>query len=282
MHGAGAYYGCTHTNSKEAFEYWYKKGIKVFEIDVGIDENYNEGIAFAHRLKRDGDWLHKEVNPRHVKADYKTTAIYPESTRGLSIMSISEVFSYLRDDSEMLIMFDLWEGWDYELCCKLTRLISHEIGNHLELWDRLLIEVYTNDMILAVKNVAPAAHMIFGESAYGEAITMNQLISSGISFVSFPRKMARRFFSKFQEYKNHCFTVFSYSSSNLGWKKWKKKGVDVSIIDNKYDNIFQIVRYLYLSILHGIHVLRVSVDYYGFRQTIKIIIKKTFRIPNGR
>ena len=69
MHGAGAYSGCVHTNTREAFEYWRKRGVNVFEIDVGVDDNYEEGIAFAHLMNRDTDWICKELNPRLVDPD---------------------------------------------------------------------------------------------------------------------------------------------------------------------------------------------------------------------
>ncbi len=277
MHGAGAIYGCTHTNTKEAFRFWYDKGIKIFEIDVGIDDNYEDGIAFAHFMEREGDWLHKEVIPSRIKADYKSNAIYPRSTNGLSILLLSEVFSYLREDSDLLIMFDFWGGWNYDICCRLTQLIVNEVGNHPELWNRLLIEVYTKEMIQAVQEIAPKANMIFGESYLSNSVTIEQIKLSGISYVSFPRDMARKNLSKFQGYVNQGFTIFSLSSSSFGWKKWMSKGINVSIVDIKYDSLFQIIPFLFLSFRHKLNVMLVGIEYYGFKRSLQILTEKLFR-----
>lgn len=273
MHGAGAYSGCVHTNTREAFEYWRKRGVNVFEIDVGVDDNYEEGIAFAHLMNRDTDWICKELNPRLVDPDYKINVIFAKSTSGLAIMRLSDIFMYLREDPDLIIMFDFWEGWSYNDCCKLTKFIINEVGEETSLWDRFLIEVYTDDMIQAIRNTAPNANMIFGESSLVN-YSVRHIRLSGISFVSFPRYMARKNFTKFQEYVECGFGIFQLSKTNYRWKYWRDKGVNVNIVDARFDNVFQIIKHCILVTRQRINVLRVYVDYYGLRKLLKKIIKK--------
>ena len=49
MHGLGAFAGVRQTNTKEAFLRWYKKGVKVFEFDIGKTTD-NKYVAVAHTV----------------------------------------------------------------------------------------------------------------------------------------------------------------------------------------------------------------------------------------
>ena len=55
MHALGMYEGQTYTNSREAFAYWYGKGIRFFEADVATTKSGDFVMQHSFKKGKEGN-----------------------------------------------------------------------------------------------------------------------------------------------------------------------------------------------------------------------------------
>lgn len=100
MHGLGAYKGLRQTNTLEALNYWYKKGVRVFELDIAITDD-NQYFAVAHTvdapsMKR----LDIVERPQKYTFDwFMSKKLFPVTTKGLTPISLQNYARISRFDN---------------------------------------------------------------------------------------------------------------------------------------------------------------------------------------
>jgi len=114
-HALGGYQGYTYTNSPQAFKYNYNQGLRVFEIDLLLDEN--DRLIALHEPneqspKEQDQGIFNKIEPINLAELKRLMKQYPDSyfvidTKEKSMSSIIRVYSELMkmlkaDDPELI------------------------------------------------------------------------------------------------------------------------------------------------------------------------------------
>lgn len=254
MHGCGAYQGILHSNSVDALEYWRRKGVKFFEIDVALASDGCH-VAIAHGLS--DDYLrHWEIynapqSENRTSSWFLTQRLCHLSSRGLRTMRVSDIIEWLKSDEEIIVMFDLYNLWS-NAAGALAREIQSLISDCEYLWDRILIECYFQDQAEAVKLVSNSINIIFcvnDKSAQHyrvEQISIERLKELGVGYISYPWKYVNSE-EDIKKFVDAGFVVMSLVRSNFSSQKLKKAGVsivNVDILFGRFSILWQLPSFL--------------------------------------
>lgn len=240
MHGNGAYKGLRQTNTREAMEYWYAKGIRIFEIDMAktADEDY---VAVAHYLnKKDLRRLEIFDIPNTCTKDWFIgQKLFSISTSGLTPLCLEDIIHLLRKYEDMMVMLDLFGLFQrFEAAAFVQRLQDLIKGTNL--WDRILIESYNDDMTIGIQSVTKKANIIVCvrselNDTMLHIISPSHLLSQSIQFISYPWRYVRKFPSELPEYVDAGIIVVSRTKSNIGSQRLRNAGIWVNLVANRYD-----------------------------------------------
>ncbi len=242
MHGCGYYKGTNHVNTLEALKYWRKQGVKIMEIDMTKTQD-GGFVALAHLMNK--HYLNLvEIDIPENREDlteewFMNQKLCKRTTSGLSPMNLSMIVEIMREDPELFVMFDLWRMWSsedtYLFSNKLLKLFE---GSDLK--DRCVIEVYNRDMINGVRRAAKDLHLIYCVHApnvpeYEENVSPEILLGMGVKTISYPWVYAKENLTEIEEYNRKQFVIFSLSKDNLCAKQMRNAGVNVNLLDIKYN-----------------------------------------------
>lgn len=243
MHGNGAYKGLRQTNSKDALEHWYGKGVRVFEIDLAktSDERY---VAVAHNVNAK-DLRRMEIfeKPEAYTTDwFMGQKLFSISSYGLTPLSLSDILALMLQHKDMVVMLDLFGMFDAAAASSFTAELADLIDENVELWNRLLIEAYNSEMVGGISAITTQAHIIFCVR-YEENIEKEKTISArelqimGVEFVSYPWYCSVKHPGELEAYTSKGIIVFSRTKDNTKKRKLQASGVSVNLIANRYDGI---------------------------------------------
>lgn len=241
MHGLGAYSGLRQTNTLEALDYWYKKGVRVFEMDIAKTED-NEYVAVAHTV--DGPSM-KRMDiidvPDHYTYDwFMSQRLFPVSTKGLTPISIQMIPSIMDKYKDAIIMFDLFGLFDFNQTDSFCKKFDGLLSNIRNLKNRILVEAYNLMMLDAIcrHDFEPIFCARF-EHDLNDANDVQQRIARlkdfGVRFISYPWKYKKFFPIEINEYSKAGMTVFSRTKYNTRDKELRAEGVHVNIIAYRFD-----------------------------------------------
>lgn len=252
MHGLGAFAGVRQTNTKEAFLRWYKKGVKVFEFDIGKTTD-NKYVAVAHTVDEksmrrmevfekpnvyDFDWFMKQT-------------LFSLSTKGLTPISLQNIIDMLSEYKDTVFMLDLFGMFTEEQILNFLDVLSLCIGEKTELKERFLIEAYTTETVAIVsksgyKGIYCARYEYnMGENDVDAVISF--LKENSVLFISYPFMYTEKFPGEIEKYSEGGMTVFSRTKYNNKNKKLMDCGVSVNIVSYVFDKkvcVFQYLRYM--------------------------------------
>lgn len=240
MHGNGAYKGLRQTNTREAFEYWYTKGVRIFEIDMAQTDD-GDYVAVAHYLNRK-DLRRLEIFdvPKPCTGEwFMSQKLFSISTRGLTPISLEVIVQLLSDYKDMMVMLDLFGLFQQsDTMSFILRLQSLIKDAHL--WNRILIESYNDDMTAGIQSVTREANIIVCvrselNETMSHCISPYHLLAQGIQFVSYPWHYVRKYPHELSEFVNAGITVVSRTKSNIGSQRLCKVGVCVNLVANYFD-----------------------------------------------
>lgn len=109
MHGLGAIGGLRQTNTLEAFNRWYKRGVRVFEFDIARTED-DRYVAVAHTVD-EKSMFRMEITekPQEYTYDwYMGQKLFPKSTKGLTPLSLESIIQLLVKHNDCVFMLDLF------------------------------------------------------------------------------------------------------------------------------------------------------------------------------
>lgn len=171
MHAGGGYNGSTYTNSLEAFNYWYNKGQRFFEFDIG--------------MTTDGYFLtvHRQYNKS--MAEFKAEYV----ARGLTIMELSDLVSLINSYTDCCFDFDVLTIYEddptnnstnYDTFYSTLKGYIDSYGASSDfIWDRIILEVLPqND----VNMLTPAKAYGFKHFLYAEYFGSSNPISATTDF----------------------------------------------------------------------------------------------------
>ena len=271
MHGCGAYRGILHSNSAEAFDYWRLGGANIFEIDVALASDGHH-VAVAHGLTDDylRHWEIYKYPPQEERTSewFCSQKYCRYSSKGLTTMSVADVINRMKNDSDVIVVFDLYNLWS-AAAAAFAREIEKLIDKCDSLWDRILIECYFQDQVEVVNVVNPRIHVIFcvndkaAQQYKVEETSIERLKSLGVEFVSYPWKYSRGE-EDIKRYGDKGMAVMSLTHTNLHSRKLRNAGVNINNVDIRFkglDFIWMIPVYLigrirYYSVKVYDHYLR--------------------------
>ncbi len=243
MHGGGAIYGKRQTNSLDAIDYWYNRGKRVFEFDLAVTYD-GQYVAVAHYLNQAdlGKLEINEIPPECTEAWFMNQKLYSKTTAGLSPLSLKLIIDKLISKPDILVMLDLYGMFTIEESQKLSNRLKMLISDHVELYDRLLVEVYCDDMVKGIKSQGNGFNLIYGIDYgtieyYGidNKVTPEYLKKESIDFVSYPFLYTKGHQGELETFAENGFCIFCRTKSNVRFKQLKELGVNVNLIDYYYE-----------------------------------------------
>jgi glycerophosphoryl diester phosphodiesterase len=258
-HALGAWRGHVYTNSREAFIQSYKKGFRIFEVDIANTRD-NEFVAIHTWHKSSYDNLELQFNGKNsilTKDEYLSQKLLSRTTTGATPLALDDIFSLMREHSDTIVMFDLWPLvtgiYERTPTCHIS---EENICNFIasfqdsEIAKRSIVEVYNPFDALSIKKMGfqNAQIWIFDSSERFENFkTIENYISflnkNNIDIVSVSANNVRRFPDEIGKLKSAGIIVFS-----PGWNRYRhiqfaeKIGVDVITTDFLLPGINQDIR----------------------------------------
>lgn len=241
MHAMGSYHKLTYTNSREAFLYWYERGMRIFEVDLAETAD-KQFVCIAHHvaykdLKRVGI-SDIPANPDNMTAQwFLSQRLFPYLSGGLAPLSLENLIDLLKRYDDLILMLDLFGQFERRTIENFSQWIRHLAGEDISVISRLLIETYSKEMTTIISEQVPSVHIIYGiDDAAGEdnRISVKQIKEMGIEFVSFPWHYFVKYPGKLNELTDNGLTVFSRTIDNLRADTLKRAGVNVILLDTHY------------------------------------------------
>lgn len=236
MHGLGEYKGLRQTNALEAFEKWYHKGVRVFEIDLARTDD-GQYVAIAHHV--DAPSLRRmeilERPPAYTADWFMRQKLFPYSTRGLTPLSLASVLELMRKYPDALFMLDTFGLFAKEEMEAFLSALDGLLATDSSIARRMLIETYNEAMVDAFASARYAYvvidcvhHEHRSLSLDGLDEKLRYLRAKEIQFVSYPGKYANpEILSAFE--KNNI-VVFCRTKYNWAQKRKQKAGISVNIV----------------------------------------------------
>lgn len=238
MHGCGAYRGILHSNSADAFDYWRNRGENVYEVDVALAAD-GFHVAVAHGLS--DDYLRHWEIYNYPSQDERTRQWFLGqrlchlSSKGLRTMSAEDIINRMKNDEDVIVIFDLYNLWSAAAAAFAKELKTY-IDKCEDVWNRILIECYFQDQVEVVNKVDTNIHVIFCVNDMAarryktEVTSVEKLLELGVEFVSYPWKYLKDR-GDIKKYKDAGMTVMSLTHTNPHSNKLKKAGVNINNVD---------------------------------------------------
>ena len=243
-HGGGLYKGTLWSNCKESFYYWYKKGVRFFEFDIGVTSD-NLFVLIAHKV--DKHYLnHKEVYDESADYSYDwflKQNLYPVRTKGLTPLSLKDCISLLKEYSDCIFMLDCY-GFveENEILKQFTLELNKFIEGDSSVYKRLLVEMYTPKDLIQLYNYNQSKRLqcIYAvrsdfNTESGNSVSVSFLKENDVKIVSYPWKYHSKFPNEMEQYISNNIMVFSLTNL-CSKKRLKKVGVTVNCCNAFYSD----------------------------------------------
>lgn len=242
MHACGFMYDIMFTNSLEAMEYWYKQGIKIFEVDIDVT-NDGEYVACHNFTKETFKKMEIQNIPDICTCSwFKEQKLYGKTTEGLTPISLEDIFELLCKYSDTLFMIDP-KIYSYNGICELLDKIKSYIDKFGIDGKRIIFETYNEDMIFATreyKGLVQYQYCVDDEIQMGTSekirsweidVLVDFLKKNDIWILSYPWKFAVEDLERVKRLHDEGFVMFSKTRNDILADFLKKACVDVNIID---------------------------------------------------
>lgn len=176
IHALGSIDGVTYTNSKEALEYNYEAGKRLFECDLIMTAD--KQIVACH----DWEFWNKETNQDDsMDEDYIPTldAFMSHKVMGkYTPLSADDIMQFLKEHPDMYIITDTKYSEPEEIKEEFYALVDAAARNDcVEMLDRFVVQIYHMYMLDIVDEIYPFPNYIYtlySEGYRGEEDKMQQ------------------------------------------------------------------------------------------------------------
>lgn len=249
MHGLGAVKGLRQTNTLEAFNLWYKRGVRVFEFDLAKTDD-NKYVAVAHTVDKKS-MTRMEILEEPDCYSYEwfmKQRLFPLTAGGLTPLSLSDVFELLNSHKDCIFMLDLFGMFTGLDLIPFLEAADSLITNYNDINDRLLLEAYNRQMSDTISSHSSKYNIIYcvryeGNTDKDGAVPIEYLKDKQISFVSYPWMYEKDFPGEIKAYSEAGITVFSRTKYNTKNKKLQAAGVSVNIVGYKFSGALILIQY---------------------------------------
>lgn len=264
MHGCGAYKGLRQTNTKEAVEYWYSKGVRIMEIDIAETDD-KDYVALAHYLrKRDLERVELFDIPEIKTKDWFTSQkLFSISTSGLTALCLDTIIQLLKEYKNLHVMFDLYGLFSFQQAETFAEVFKEKTSDR-GIKDRVLLEAYSKEMVDGIRNVDADINIIYcvryeKNLLDAECISVDYLKLNNIGYISYPWYITKYHKSEIEQYSSAGVVVYSRTKSNIKNNQLVKAGVTVNIVPVVYDRYLLPIQWLFY---HLTYVKRAIVKLY--------------------
>ena len=243
MHALGAV-GCVmYPNAKEGLQYWYDKGIKVFEVDVSPTDD-GRYVAF-HDFDEKGFLKQGFKNIPDIRTEewFLKQRLFSTSVKeGLTPISLDEILEFLLVQRDGVLMVDP-KPTDEASNALLWKYLNDFIAAHGIDGRRIVYEIYDENMLRGTKTVSSDIRLqfcIYDAVEIGESYEIRKkpfleivewMEKNGIKVVSFPWQQAVENLDILKYLKDKGYVVFSRTRNDIFSELLIKSGVNVNLID---------------------------------------------------
>ncbi len=190
-----------YTNSLEALEYNYKRGLRVFEADLSPLEGGD--FALIHTFSKDNlnelglpeSW-HKD---RPTAKEFKSRDIMGKYTS----MTFRDLVEYMSEHKDVWIVLDMKVGKREEMHESFTEIVKIAKSVDPKVLDRLIPQIYYEDMYKTIMEVYPwksAIYTMYKLEHFTEESITNYAYAHGIKVVaSYRNRFTDSFVKKLRE-----------------------------------------------------------------------------------
>lgn len=184
-HGLGEYNGMTVTNSLEAFQESYNKGIRVFEVDILFTNDYE--LILKHDWSK--GWL-KDTNFRKEEINNlpKSITEMKAAINSYTVLSFDDLCNLMLDYHDIYIVTDTKDtnssgnGEIFKYIIQHAKVIDESILN------RLIIQIYNEEMYYEIRNIYDFKSIIYTlyQTTDNSAKILDFIQRTGIKVVTMP------------------------------------------------------------------------------------------------
>lgn len=155
-HAMGGIDGKDYTNSRQAMEYNYKKGFRVFEVDINLssDDELIAWHSFSKDNLKDMKIPTKYSSKRPTLSEFKTLKPYGKYTT----MSFKDIVNYMEDHRDMYLIIDSKSTKDATIRKVYEKIVQEASGDVLS---RIIPQAYNDSTYKRILNVHDFDSMLF-------------------------------------------------------------------------------------------------------------------------
>lgn len=155
-HAMGGIDGKDYTNSRQAMEYNYKKGFRVFEVDINLssDDELIAWHSFSKDNLKDMKIPTKYSSKRPTLSEFKTLKPYGK----YNTMSFKDIVNYMEDHRDMYIIIDSKSTKDATIRKVYEKIVQEASGDVLS---RIIPQAYNDSTYKRILNVHDFDSMLF-------------------------------------------------------------------------------------------------------------------------
>jgi len=179
-HACGGINGLTYTNSREAFVYNYELGQRVFEIDFNLT---NDGVLIASHDENiwrnltgsELDYTLENFNQQPIHGSYES-------------LTCAEVIELMAAYPDAYVVTDTKATTQSEVLLAFSQLVHCAKQTHPEVLERIIPQIYNEDMLSWISAVHPFRSVIFTlyQLRWTPEAILNFCMNSGVRFITMP------------------------------------------------------------------------------------------------
>lgn len=228
-HALGGIDKNSYTNSLEAFEYNYKQGHRVFEVDLSLTSD-NELVAIHDwstnttenvlkmnlTAEQQGESLSlKEFKQKKIKGKYTT-------------LSFEDIAKLMEQYPDMYIVTDTKETMEDKIIIQFEVMVKTAEKVNPSILDRIIPQVYNNNMFNCIMKIYDFKSVIYTLYNQGNAFsyenTLKFAYENGIKVITTYPNRADDYFLR--ELQDRGITIYMHTYNDEEQiKPWKEKGV---------------------------------------------------------
>lgn len=186
-HAMGGLNEYTYSNSKEAFDYNYKEGHRVFEVDFDLSSDYYLIASHDEDLWRQQAKIEDDEFAYSLK-NFKESKI----CNGLTTLDYKDIVDILHNNKDMYIITDSKYSDEYRVRMQFSQLVNYAKEVDAEVLNRIIPQIYSErmlDYVMSVYNFKSIIYTMYQLPEIEIEDVANFCSKSGIGFITMSEKL---------------------------------------------------------------------------------------------
>jgi len=179
-HACGGIEEKKYTNSREAFLLNYELGHRVFEIDFNLGE---DGVLIASH--GEDDWRRMTgTDLPYTSENFNRLPLYEK----YESLNCAEIIELMAEHPDAFLVTDTKDQSQDKVMTAFSQLVYCARQTHPEVLDRIIPQIYNEEMLSWISSIYPFRSVIFTLYAtqWSPDSVLNFCINSGIRFITMP------------------------------------------------------------------------------------------------